>query len=182
VNIVGVGNTLMGDDGVGPALVQHLAARGVPDGVVLHDAGLAAGDVLGRLDPTDPLVVVDAVRAGGEPGGIVRLRLEARDLFDASGPAEGDKPPMLSLHEVSVVPALRLEALAGRVFRDVTAFGVEPGGVDWGEGLSPAVGAALDRLADAVLRYVVNEPAAAAAGDSSRCRVCGAASQDRVVP
>jgi hydrogenase maturation protease len=171
----------MGDDGVGPALVARLAEGGVPEGLALHDAGLAAGDVLGRLDPADPLVVVDAVRAGGEPGGIVRFRLEAADVFGACGPEDGGGPPMLSLHEVSVVPALRLEALAGRVFADVTVFGVEPGRVAWGEGLSPAVEAALGPLADAILRYVRNHPAAEA-GSARRRPVCGAAQQDRVLP
>ena len=55
VNILGVGNPLMGDDGVGPAAIERLGARGVPRGVHLWDAGLAVSDVLGMLDPADPL-------------------------------------------------------------------------------------------------------------------------------
>ena len=60
---------------------------------------------------------------------------------------------MLSLHELSVVPALRLEALAGRAFSDVTVFGVEPAEVAWGDTLSPAVAGALDGLVEAVLEH-----------------------------
>jgi Ni,Fe-hydrogenase maturation factor len=68
---------------------------------------------------------------------------------------------MLSLHELSVVPALRLEALAGRTFADVTVFGVEPADVAWGDTLSPAVAGAMDRLVGAVLDHVARALAAA---------------------
>ena len=54
---------------------------------------------------------------------------------------------------LSIVPALEMEALTGRVFSNVTVFGVEPARVAWGEGLSPAVASALDRLVDAVLDH-----------------------------
>jgi len=168
VNIVGVGNLLMGDDGVGPAVVARLEARGTPAGVCLYDAGLAFSDVLGMLEPADPLIVIDAVRAGGRPGEVHRLRLDVLNLDAAPVPA------MVSLHELSVVPALRLEALAGRVFSDVTVLGVEPGVVDWGQGLSPIVAGAVEGLVDDVLAHACAlaptfepafEPAAEAAGD-----------------
>lgn len=148
VNIVGVGNTLMGDDGVGPVAVERLAARPLPDGVRLHDAGLAVSDVLSALDPAVPLLVIDAVRTGAQPGDVHRIRL-ADSLFEAGAPAAP-----ISLHEISVVPALRIEALTGRAFTDVTVFGVEPGRVAWGEGLSQPVAAAVDRLIESVLEHV----------------------------
>ena len=148
MNIVGVGSTLMGDDGVGPAAIEALARRGAPDGAALHDAGLAVSDVLGRLDPQAPLIVIDALRAGGEPGSVYRARLE--QLRAPSGPIAS----ALSLHELSVLPALQIEAMTGREFRDVTLFGVEPARVAWGQGLSAAVAAAVHRLVEAVLEYV----------------------------
>ena len=166
VNIVGVGNSLMGDDGVGPAVIERLGRRGTTDGVVLHDAGLAVSDVLGLLDPSDPLIVIDAVRAGGRPGQVHRFRL---NVFDLDGePLAG----AVSLHELSVVPALGIEVLTGRIFGDVTVFGVEPGVVAWGEGLSPAVADAVEHLVDEILAHLKNgpapEPAAEAAGGSPR--------------
>ena len=153
VNIVGVGNVLMGDDGVGVAAVEALARRALPEGVRLHDAGLAVGDVLGRLDPSDPLIVLDAVRGGGPPGSLYRLRPGA--------PAPGGRAAAgaVSLHELNVTAALQLEALSGRVFVDVMVFGVEPDVIAWGEGLSPAASGAMDRLVGAVLRYVESRSA-----------------------
>ena len=144
-NIVGVGNTLMGDDGVGVAAVEALAHTRAARRARLIDAGLAFSEVLCDLQPTDPLIVIDAVRGPGGPGSVYRLGLE--DLrADEAG-----LTPALSLHEVSVLPALLLEALSGRDFADVTIFGVEPERVAWGQGLSPTVAGAMDKLVRAVI-------------------------------
>ena len=158
VNIVGVGNVLMGDDGVGPEAVARLAAHRLPPGVAVHDAGLAVGDVLCRLDPAEALVLIDAVEGGGPPGTVYRFGWDVL----APAPAEGTGP--MSLHDLSVGPALQLEALAGRVFADVTVFGVEPAVVAWGEPLSPAVDAAVGRLVAHVLAHVGADPAPEPAG------------------
>ena len=164
INILGVGSTLMGDDGVGPAAVEALQARGMPANVQLHDAGLAVSDVLGRLDPDDPLIVIDALRAGGEPGSVYKARLE--DLSLVEGPLTG----CLSLHELSVLPALRIEALTGRPFTNVTVFALEPESIAWGQGLSTTVGNAIEKLIQAVLQHVeqIDGRCPAAAGDTAR--------------
>ena len=164
VNIVGVGNTLMGDDGVGPAAVEAMAARAdLPEAVCLHDAGLAFSDVVGSLDPDDKLIVIDAVRVGGRHGTVYQARVD--DVWaEAFNAATG-----ISLHEISVMPALRIEALTGRTFRDVTVFGVEPGLVAWGQGLSPPVAGALEKLIKTVFLYARGtQPAVLAAGEPAR--------------
>ena len=76
VNIVGVGSTVMRDDGLGLAAIERLRERGVPEGVRLHDAGLALSDILTTLDPACALILVDAVRAGGPAGSLYKLRLD----------------------------------------------------------------------------------------------------------
>jgi hydrogenase maturation protease len=146
--IVGVGSVLMGDDGVGPAAIEALRRHGVGRRADLIDAGLAFSEVLCDLEPSRPMVIIDAVRAGGKPGSIRRL--------DAAGldPQGGSMPLAVSLHELSVLPALRMEALAGREFTDVTIFGVEPGELAWGERLSPPVAQATEQLVPAVCRYL----------------------------
>jgi len=158
VNIIGAGSTLMGDDGVGPAAAEALVRRALPRGVRVHDAGLAVSDVLGGLDPDVPLIVIDALRAGGRPGSVYQARLDDLALV------EGTLGGCLSLHEISVLPALRIEALTGREFRDVTVFGVEPASADWGRQLSPAVAGAMDALVDAVLKHVESISALMRAG------------------
>ena len=148
VNIIGVGNTLMGDDGVGPAVAEALDGRALPEGASVYDAGLGVSDVLGALDPEVPLIVIDALRAGGRPGSIYQARMDELSLV------EGTLSGCLSLHEISVLPALRIEAMTGREFKDVTVFGVEPESARWGDGLSPKAAAAVDSLAEAVVEHI----------------------------
>jgi len=162
VNIVGVGNTLMGDDGVGPVALEAICRRGVGVGVRLHDAGLAVSDVLGQLDPNDPLIIIDALRAGGEPGTVYKATIDEPSLW-------GDTlVGQFSLHELSIAPALRIEAMTGREFVDVTAFGVEPEVVQWGAPLSDAVTGALEKLTAAVLAHAEAKLNSAAAGAQLR--------------
>jgi len=158
---MGVGSTLMGDDGAGPAVIEALRRRGVPKSVNLYDAGLAASDVLGQLAPDEPLIVIDAIRAGGEPGSIYKARLDEVSLKECSFSG------CMSLHELSVVPAMRIEALTGRSFTDVTVFGIEPAVIAWGEGLSPAATAAVEQLAKTILERLDARCACAGAGDTS---------------
>jgi len=146
--IVGVGNVLMGDDGVGPAAVEHLRRSGLARRAELIDAGLAFSEVLCDLTPDRPLIIIDAVRGGGPPGSIYQFALDELDGRTASLGAA------VSLHEVSVLPALQMEALAGRKFTDVTVFGVEPGNVAWGEGLSAPIADAVGKLIDAIKQYL----------------------------
>ncbi len=146
-NVVCVGNMLMQDDGAGPAAARALEAA-VAAGVRINDAGLAVSDVISTLDPTVPLVVIDAVRGSGPPGSVYRLRL------DHTLQPDGVSGAMLSLHEVSVLPALRMEALSGRPFHDVTVFGIEPEIVEWGIGLSEPVAAGLEHLVKSVLSHL----------------------------
>jgi len=150
VNIVGVGNVLMGDDGVGPAAAEALNNRALADGVCVYDAGLAVSDILGGLDPQVPLIVIDAMRTGGRPGSVYQARLG--DFWHSL--VEGTLSGCLSLHEISVLPALRIEAMTGREFKDVTVFGAEPESTNWGDGLSPTAAAAAEMLADAVVEHI----------------------------
>jgi hypothetical protein len=69
-------------------------------------------------------------------------------------PAGGSTSVAMSLHELSVLPALKMEALAGREFTDVTVLGVEPGAVGWGQGLSAATAGAMEKLLDAVCHWL----------------------------
>lgn len=138
----------MGDDGVGPAAVEEMRRRGAAEPAELIDAGLAFAEVLCDLSPDRPLIVIDAVRGGGPPGSIYKLSMD--DLAVETGSLAS----AVSLHEVSVLPALRMEALAGRRFADVTVFGVQPQTVAWGEGLSEPVGGAMDELIRAVCGHV----------------------------
>jgi len=143
--VVGVGNPLVRDEGAGIAAVQRLGARDLPENVVLLDAGTDLLAVIPELAEADRVILIDAVRAGGEPGTIYRLTLD--DLLSKAK----TEPEWRSAHDLSVVSAVRLARDAGIALPPTVLIGVEPGEVALGEGLTPAVEAALDRLLEKVL-------------------------------
>jgi hydrogenase maturation protease len=138
----------MGDDGLGPVAVEVLRREGLGERAELIDAGLAFSEVLCDLEPARALIIIDALRGQGDPGSIYRLTLDDLD------PASGAMTSAVSLHEVNVLPALRMEALAGREFRDVTIFGIEPARVGWGEELTEPVADAIKRLVKIISNYL----------------------------
>lgn len=140
VAIVGVGNILMGDDGVGIRLVEMLGERSLPEGVELHDAGTAFQDLLPELAECDCVIIVDAVRAGDPPGTIHR--------FDLGPEVLGSGGAALSVHDINVVAAMRLQIVAGEPLPPIRVLGIEPGEVELKLDLSDEVRARLPEIAD----------------------------------
>jgi len=143
VAIVGTGNVLMGDDGVGPAVIEALVKEGF-DGADLLDAGVALYDVLPELEGYQRVVIIDALSEGRAPGSISVARLS--DIRDRGLADEMH----LSLHQLSPIPALALEELSGTALGEITIVGVEPHSIEWRVGLSPALQSALARVVEAV--------------------------------
>jgi hydrogenase maturation protease len=137
--IAGVGNVLLGDEGVGVHAVRALLEEGPPDGADVVDAGTALDALLPELHQYQTLILVDAVRGGGTPGAIYRMDVRSpSDLAGACRP--------LSLHEFGVAEALAEAQALGVLPRRVVLLGVEPGRIGPGLELSEAATAALPRL------------------------------------
>jgi len=88
VAVIGCGNLLRGDDGVGPILVRHLWEAGVPGGVRLVDGGTAGMDAAFQMRGAKRVVIVDASRTGAEPGTVYRVPAEQLENL----------PPLDGLH------------------------------------------------------------------------------------
>jgi hydrogenase maturation protease len=144
VLILGIGNPLAGDDGVGVLAIAALAARGdLPKGVRLLDVGVLGIDILACVDPGEAVVILDAVRGGGEPGALYRVALDE---------IEAPSRPAVSLHELGIADALAAARLMGRPLRG-TLLGVEPARTEpFSTGLSAPVAAALPALQAAAIR------------------------------
>ncbi|MEF8776829.1 MAG: hydrogenase maturation protease [Haloarculaceae archaeon] len=138
--IVGVGNSIMGDDGVGPKLIERLgeSAVGSAADVRLVDAGTTGFLALEAMSGAERAVVVDAVETGDPPGTIHEYRC-------VDGTFETEIPEM-TMHDVSFTEAMA----AGRDVYDlpdeIRILGVEPADVSIGEELSEAVEQAATEL------------------------------------
>lgn len=140
--ILGVGNLLMGDEGIGVHAVRELWKRTLPAHVDVVDGSTAGLEILQLMEGYVRVVIIDAVDAGLEPGTILRFRPE-----DVT-PEDVDLP--LSLHQEKVLRVLELADYLGRDLAPIVIYGMQPEAMGWSTELSPAVQARLDSLLDAV--------------------------------
>ena len=146
VLVLGIGNPLRGDDGIGPRVIKALNRRGLPEGATALDAGTGGLDLLQILEGWKRAIIIDAADVGREPGQFVRFTPdEAR--FVGSQDAT-------SLHNAGLAEVLTLTDAVGQPLPEMVIFGVQPEKIGWGEGLSPTVETALPALVDAVLDEV----------------------------
>lgn len=144
--ILGVGNLILSDDGVGIHAVKLLQESGrVPADVELVDGGTCGLDLLQYLEGTARLVILDAARGAGNPGRIARIT--------------GDKvPAYLSIktspHEIGLPELLFAAKLSNIYPQEVVIYCVEAASLETGIGLTPAVAASLPELVDRVITEV----------------------------
>lgn len=140
--VLGLGNVLCGDDGLGVAALARLARRYElgPD-VRLADGGTLGLSLLGWFDEVDDVLLVDAILADAAPGTLVRL--EGRDVE----PAARER---LSVHQVGVADLLDALRLIGGEPRRLSLIGLVPERVELGLGCSPPVERALPHLVSAL--------------------------------
>jgi hydrogenase maturation protease len=144
--VLGVGNVLMSDEGVGVRCVEALEREGrLPSSVRCIDGGTSTHELLEDLEHLDVLVIVDAVASGVAPGTIVRL--EGSDIPSAFS-------NKLSPHQHGINDLLATLELLGRAPRRVVLYGVEPARIELDLALSPTVAAELPTLAARVLAEV----------------------------
>lgn len=147
--ILGLGNPLRGDDGVGARIVEELTRRDLPKEVTALDGGTGGLDLLRLLERWERVVIVDAADVGREPGQYIRFTPDQVRLAGASS--------TLSLHNAGLSEVLALADALDLDLPEMVIFGVQPAEIGWKEGLSPAVATALTALADAVLEEIEGE-------------------------
>ncbi len=144
IAVVGLGNVLVGDDALGPTVVQTLAAAyELDEAVRVLDLGTPGFDLASHIAGTDALVVVDTVRGNG-PAGELRLYRKPELLAAAV-------PQRVSGHDPGLRDTLLTLELHGAGPAEVLLIGVVPAVLETGIGLSPAVRAAVPAALAAVL-------------------------------
>ena len=127
--VLGVGNELYGDDGVGPLAVATLEAENTHKEVVLMDGGTRGLDLLYTLQEFDRAIVIDAVTDGGEGGRLLDFDLEEVDLRGYG--------PQISLHDLDLSSVIQLARTLGEELPPIRVLGLTPVKTDPGPGLSP---------------------------------------------
>ncbi len=140
--VLGMGNPILSDDGVGLEVARRLQEGPLPDGVDVQQSEVAGLRLLELLKGYDKVVIVDALRTGRAPGDVVRY--EARDF--RGGHRYG------SAHSIGLETALELGRTIGLPMpEDVTVFAIEAADVEtFGEEFSPPVAAAAGKVVELV--------------------------------
>lgn len=131
--ILGIGNTLLGDEGVGVHVANSLRHwEPWPDGLQVLDGGTLSFTLAGAIGVVDGLIVIDAARLEGVPGTVRVFEGAAMDRFVADRRGA-------SVHEVSLLDLLTIAKLSGDLPRQRALIGIEPGLVHWSDRLSDRV-------------------------------------------
>lgn len=149
--VLGLGNPILGDDGVGPRTVAALGALGgLPEGTRLVDGGTAGLGLLADLEEAEHVIIVDAVDLGpgAPPGEIVRFENEGLRLA---------RHIALSPHQIGLRDVLSLCRLRGTTPPHLVLLGVQVASVAPRMELSPGVEAAVPALLDAVRREAARQ-------------------------
>ena len=137
VLILGIGNTLLSDEGVGVHLVERMRERvGELSGVEYLDGGTLSFTLAEPIARADGLIVVDAARMDTPPGTLKVFHGEAMDRY-----LSGNR---VSVHEVSLSDLLDIARLSETLPRRRCLIGIEPESLEWGERPSESLASVID--------------------------------------
>ncbi|WP_210394940.1 HyaD/HybD family hydrogenase maturation endopeptidase [Motiliproteus sediminis] len=146
--VLGVGNILLTDEGIGVRVVEALEQRyQIPEGVEVMDGGTAGMELLSSIASREHLILIDAVNTGAAPGTLVKLQDdEVPALFKNK----------ISPHQLGISDLLGVLTVTGEMPKKMTLFGVVPFSLDTSTELSES----MRQLLDALLEATVTELAA----------------------
>ncbi|MBW2107548.1 MAG: HyaD/HybD family hydrogenase maturation endopeptidase [Deltaproteobacteria bacterium] len=142
VVILGVGNLLLSDEGVGVHVANALMKMELPEGVEVFEGGTDGFRLMNVVTGADRLIVVDAVKGGGDPGSIYRF-----DVKDAPSMPDSYKT---SVHQIGILEVIHFSDFIGKT-PEAVIIGVEPKSVEMSMELSPEVQAKMPRIIELVL-------------------------------
>jgi hydrogenase maturation protease len=144
--ILGIGNILLRDEGIGARVIEAMRDVPLPEGVEILDGGTSGADLIDEIADRRKLIVIDALKADAEPAAI--FRFTDKDLIART---EGT----ISLHEFGRVETLLAAKHLRCTPRKVVIFGVQPKNITSGLDLSGEVAAVVPHL----IRLVLEEAA-----------------------
>jgi hydrogenase maturation protease len=143
VLVMGIGNILLRDEGVGIRVIEAMRGMSLPPGVELVDGATGGLDLIDVVSGRRKLIVIDAADGDYKPGSIFRLSPE--DLAPAG---EGSIPQ----HEMGLLETLKAVAQIGSSPEEVVIFGIQPEVIAWGLDLSDELAAVVPRVIELVLK------------------------------
>jgi len=140
VLILGIGNSLLRDEGAGIHALNHLREElSGHDDITFIDGGTLSFTLAGYIEDTSHLIVIDAAQLDAAPGHSQVFEGEAMDEFIGSNRKR-------SVHEVSLLDLMAIARLSDRLPERRALIGIQPAEINWGEHPSAAVAAAMPQV------------------------------------
>lgn len=146
VAVVGVGNLLLKDEGIGVHVAHALQKLALPHGVKIVDGGTSP-ELLDYVETSEKLIIIDAVETGDTPGSVYRFRLD--DLTTEAS-------ELISVHELNLISRLKMMRLLGKEPPETVIIGVQPKEIDWGTELSAELQEKIPEIGRVVLKEIRN--------------------------
>ena len=144
VLVMGIGNILLSDEGVGIRIIEALQKKEYPDYVEVIDGGTGTLDLLEIISNRERVIIIDAVTGGSKPGTVYRFTPDDIRI---------KKLAPVSTHQFGFMEIIDMAKLMGDLPADIVIIGIEPEILNWGMDLSPEVLAVIPK----VLKLIENE-------------------------
>jgi hydrogenase maturation protease len=142
--VLGLGNSLRGDDGAGPAVIAALLLLELPPHVDVIDGGVPGLETTLLLQGYERVIIVDAANMGLEPGEWRRITPDTVELRSSENKLRG------TLHAAGLAEALVLAGALDVLPDTLVIFGIQPQNIDWSPDISAALQEALPDLTNAI--------------------------------
>ncbi len=142
--VIGVGNLLFKDEGVGIHAIKALQEMNLPSDVKLVDGGTSP-DLIAYTRAGDKMIIIDCAKSGGKAGEIYRFKPE--DLAAGKG-------ILTSAHEMGVIENLKLMEMTGNKPKETVIIGIEPAEMDLGMELSATLKKRMAEIVKVVLKEI----------------------------
>jgi hydrogenase maturation protease len=152
--ILGLGNILLKDEGIGVHITKELQKQNLPSNVEVIDGGTAGLDVLLSAVNVDKLVIVDALKAGKKPGTIYKTCFNSEQKDRLTRIFSQDKLSKISLHQIGLLDALSIAEKINLAPEEIVIIGVEPGEIDCGLELTKPVMQKVPQIIKKVLEEI----------------------------
>ena len=145
IMVMGVGNILLSDEGLGVRFLDELAKKPLPENVEILEGGTAGLELVHLIQEVDFLIIVDAINAQAEPGALFRFHPGDIKVF----PEQFE----VSFHQIGIIEVLAMAKVLGHAPKTLI-FGIQPKSLEWGMDISPEIEALFPRLTEFVLNEI----------------------------
>jgi len=148
ITVLGVGNILLKDEGVGVRVVEEMTRRYTfPENVEVLDGGTLGMELMRFLLGTDKVIIIDAIDGSLPPGSIYQFEKEAVKTYFRE---------KVSVHDLGIQDVLAALDVLEKPLKDLVVMGVQPAVIDVGLELTPVVAQSVEPVITKVLALLAD--------------------------